>query len=933
MSKKPQEIIDLENYYDIELFEEAGSLKIQNNSYKRDTKGNIVKLNLANNKLKNIPDLRAFTKLVELDLSNNSISKIENLENCQALKYLYLGKNNIKIIEGLDSLNKLKFLILEFNTISKIDGLLNMNSLIQLDLAFNNIYKIEGLNKLYKIKELWLLGNKIKRIENLENLTNLENLILGRNFISNIEGLTNLTKLRLLYLDQNMINSLNGINQLTNIHYFDLSENKITNIEALETLVDKYEFTFSSESSEFKEIKLKDNPLDEVIINILRNDDLEQKSQQLSDYFANLKKGEKPLLEAKLMLLGEGESGKTNFRNCILQQDFEKNTSATTGIQIDAWKPTINRFDYRINIWDFGGQWIQQQVHQFFLTSESIYVLLLNARQEDAKPEKWLDWIKNYTKDAKVFVVANKMDENPNFKINENALKEEFPFIVGFAYISLLSACSDTNEKVKIDHLIQDIQQQVTQLRNINNPVPANYHALKNDLEDNYLNENHSLNFDGFEENLFRKHELIGNPEPLLDLLQNIGTVRFFEKFDKVILSPEWLSGGVYKILMSPLANSKLGVLTDSEIESIVLFESNEHKYKKSDIPFLKQLMQDFKLAHFKNDLCFIPTQFRQDFPNNFTVEETRRIANFEFYFEFDTYFPELLISRFIVDFFNKKVNDSYWKTGIVLQDEDKDISINTKATIVSNAKERRIFVFMEGKEIRPFFKEIYNNVIQYLQETGYKYSEFIFRPKENVRINYKNLLVHLKENRKLYTVTNNDKIIDFNVKDTLGLINNDKEIETLRKALEEEKLRKANIINNHTTNIFEAERHTNISNNINNIYNQQTISDQVDNLKILKELIEQHKEMSIQLEHIMDGQLDIQSWLAEGFKDMEDLQNATTAKSHKQASSKLKKWYEKILSTGKTLNDWKNISNLPDYFSEKLEQIDTFMNTFLTQR
>lgn len=490
------------------------------------------------------------------------------------------------------------------------------------------------------------------------------------------------------------------------------------------------------------------------------------------------------------MILGEGEAGKTNFRNYILEQPFKLGKSATTGIKIDIWNQKIVDFDYRINIWDFGGQWIQQQVHQFFITNESIYIVLLNARQ-DEKPEKWLDWIKNYARESLVFLVANKMDENSNFKLEENALKSEYPFIKGFFYISLLKVNEGVQEeKDKVDNLLAEIKQKVLEIKNINTPIPANYHDLKNDLEDNYLKGKPSLSFDLFKKDLYDLHKVSGEPEDLLEILQKIGTVRFFKNFDKLILSPEWLSDGVYKILMSKIANEKHGVLDDLELKQIILEPTDEcsHQYRESDVSFIRQLMQDFKLAYFKENQCFIPSQFDKDLPKEIDIVKLTKEANLIFYFEFFAYFPTNIISKFIVDFFGKVEGEKYWETGIVLKDIDQDLNKETEATVISDDKTRRITIFMKGEDARPFFSEIHKNILSYLNHTKFKYKEYIFISKYENSINYRELVLYYHKDRKEIPLTNlvNEEIIDLNVKDILGIINNEKEIEDLKRQLEE---------------------------------------------------------------------------------------------------------------------------------------------------
>ena len=57
-----------------------------------------------------------------------------------------------------------------------------------------------------------------------------------------------------------------------------------------------------------------------------------------------------------------------------------------------------------LNIWDFGGQEIMHSTHQFFFTKRTVYILVVNARQNENKDktEKWLKRIESFGGDSPV---------------------------------------------------------------------------------------------------------------------------------------------------------------------------------------------------------------------------------------------------------------------------------------------------------------------------------------------------------------------------------------------------------------------------------------------------------------------------------------------------------------------------------------------------
>ena len=56
--------------------------------------------------------------------------------------------------------------------------------------------------------------------------------------------------------------------------------------------------------------------------------------------------------------------------------ELQSDEKSTQGIDVIHWDfPLPDGHNFRLNIWDFGGQEIYHQPHQFFLTERSLYAL------------------------------------------------------------------------------------------------------------------------------------------------------------------------------------------------------------------------------------------------------------------------------------------------------------------------------------------------------------------------------------------------------------------------------------------------------------------------------------------------------------------------------------------------------------------------------
>src|SRR5581483_5556358 len=186
-----------------------------------------------------------------------------------------------------------------------------------------------------------------------------------------------------------------------------------------------------------KELYLHENPDLSIPAEIL-GPTLKEKNEgsgpanpaEILDYYFRPKR---PLLEAKLILVGRGAVGKTSLVNRLVHNTFGKEKK-TEGIRITRWDvPLPNGEQAHLNVWDFGGQEIMHATHQFFLTRRSLYLLVLSGREgsADQDAEYWLKMIESFSGESPVLVVLNKQREHP-CEVNQRQLQGKYPFIRGF---------------------------------------------------------------------------------------------------------------------------------------------------------------------------------------------------------------------------------------------------------------------------------------------------------------------------------------------------------------------------------------------------------------------------------------------------------------------------------------------------------------------
>jgi hypothetical protein len=395
--------------------------------------------------------------------------------------------------------------------------------------------------------------------------------------------------------------------------------------------------------------------------------------------------GERPLDEAKLMLVGYGGVGKTSIVNRLVRRrPFDPREKQTDGISISDWfLPIPRNGDVHLHVWDFGGQEIMHATHQLFLTPRSLYLLVLNGRQgrEDADAEYWLNMIQAFAADSPVIVVLNRIREFP-FDLNRRALQGKFPSIRQFVETD----CADGNG---LDDLKRLIQEETDRLPHVHDVYPANWFTIKDRLEamrDSYLS------FGAFRK-LCAEYGEFGDAdqERLADFLHVLGVALNYSHdprlHDTHVLKPSWVTDGIYAILNAKRLATGKGELRLSDLSKIL----DPNQYPPAQQSFLLELMRRF-------ELCFrFPEDDRVLVPDLLDKQEPQGLEGFaaegllEFDYHYSGLIPAGLLPRFIVRTSVLSADQLRWRSGVVLAFE------GNRALVKGDSIERKIHIAVDG--------------------------------------------------------------------------------------------------------------------------------------------------------------------------------------------------------------------------------------------
>ncbi len=558
-----------------------------------------------------------------------------------------------------------------------------------------------------------------------------------------------------LSLSHNQITSLPAdITRLTQLQYLDLTGNRLKALpEAITAL--GLEILWDSPGLEVKGILLEENPLETPPVEIVK-----QGRKAVMTYFDSLHEARCPN-EVKVLLVGEGEAGKTSLVRRLFGEDFQQDEKQTQGITIRSLKYRAGDDAITTRFWDFGGQEIMHATHQFFLSKRSVYVLVLDGRK-DEKAEYWLKLIELFGGKSPILVVLNKMDQHPGFDVNRRFLQNKYQGIRNFYPMS----CA-TGEGVM--EFVEGLIESFSDVELLQTTWPVNWFRVKTALENREETE-HVISYEAYlrlcqQENILDREK----QETLLQFLNDLGVILHFTEFGlnhTGILDPTWLTEAVYKIITSRYLAQRKGVLPLNNIEDILQQHSpSDYYYPRDTYMFILELMKKFEICYELEDrqTILVPDLLPVQEPFfRFEYDEALR-----FVIHYDV-LPRSVMPRFIVNMHKDIKGEFCWRTGVVLE----DTMFQAIAVVKADHEARKIFIYVCGAQHkREFFTIIYRTLKTINQSfTRLKYDERICLPDNpDITVSYAHLLKMESQGIETFFPEGAEKV--YRVKDLLGTI------------------------------------------------------------------------------------------------------------------------------------------------------------------
>ena len=713
--------------------------------------------------LTELPNLEKLTNLVHLDVSGcNELAELPGLEKLSNLVYLDVsGCDELSQLPGLEKLISLKRLnASDCALLEQLSGLENLTSLVYLDVS--NCDRLDELPSLEKLTSLKYLNvsncalldqlpglenltslthlnasgcSKLSRLSGLENLMNLTNLNLSWcHHLSQLPRLEKLNSLTHLYLrGRIMVQLPDSLSQCKNLQTLDLSMMHLSDLPDWVPERFKRFITDSRQLLMYPEIGTL-TLFGTTIDTIPDMSIFEQPPAMVAKFFEERKRGNThPLNEIKVVFLGDGEAGKSHTIARLMNDGGEPDHAvfdgqSTPGIVIRDKEYDLGDRTIRVHYWDFGGQEIMHSMHRIFLTGRTMYVILLNARDDTQsdRAKYWLHNVKSFAPNAPVLLVLNKIDQNESASVDERDLRGRYDKLT---QVIKLSARDFSQEEFN-DCFTNVLLEEIRKTGFLDAQWPNSWTRVKERLE---KMQSHYIMGDAYED-ICLECQVNENQENLLHWFNDLG-ISFccrdngdYALKDYVILRPDWITNALYIILFNSLAGARNGLIPHSSIFDIL---GTAHKnpairctlpnarYNSGDIQYVLGIMRKFNLSFtdgHKNE--FIPMLCQQN--SMVDVQYYHKDAEIlEFNMEFD-YLPNNLLHRLMVERYNELDMTAVWRTGARFHFKELGYS----AVVVIDGETLRFFIRHENDMHRPntYLTMLKANVDRIVENMGLKH-------------------------------------------------------------------------------------------------------------------------------------------------------------------------------------------------------------------
>ncbi len=543
---------------------------------------NLEQIGLRSNLLTEISQECNNINIRSIDFAENPISKIPEWFNLLSeLRELDISFTVISDLAFLSSLSKLKKIDASSTQISDLDPLKNLIQLEILNISSTQISDLEPLKKLTRLERLNISNTKISDLTPLSTLVKLIELDISSTDVYNLSAIRNLNKMKWFHAFNCLIENIEAFQDFQDIEVLDIANTKVSSLYPIKYIIENGISVKLDSKITGQGIYVIGSPLD------IPSDFIKQGNRAILNYWNQIEEqgGVEEINEARLIIVGEGATGKTTLFEKLINPKYSPLTNPsqeTHGILIYEGLEIAHKFrkdkTLKVNIWDFGGQELQYMTHQFFLSPRALYVLMMDSRKESPNLSYWFKIISLLGKEDKsnekvrVILVFNKRGNSTGTPHYQDIL-EHYKNELDTKFVEVDFGKNDH----RWDFLKSTIEQELWDLPIVKNKLPKQWKPIREVLRENSTHKPYI--------STERLAEICTNPPFSINLekdqfeltsyLHQLGSVLHFQDdvdlMSDVFLSPQWMVEGVYTFLKSEqIKETQKGKFSENDLFHIL---------------------------------------------------------------------------------------------------------------------------------------------------------------------------------------------------------------------------------------------------------------------------------------------------------------------------------------------------------------------------
>jgi len=564
----------------------------------------VQRLDCSETQVSNLAPLRGLVSLKELVCWRTRVNDLAPLQDLASLQWFDCSETQVSDLSPLQGLGSLQRLDCSKTKVSDLAPLQDLTSLQMLNCSVTEVSDLAPLRRLRGLQSLDCGGTQVSDLAPLRGLGNLQSLDCGRTEVSDLAPLQGLVRLQSLDCSHAPVDDLTPLQSLAKLQRLNCSYTQVTDLAPLRALVKLQSFkcwhthvselepllnlpelqsfdcsscrlTSLSESFWFKQslqsVVLFETQIPGVPSEVLSGSSNGNCLESLRAHLRDFAAGRETISDIKLMVLGNGRSGKTQLSRRQCDLPFQSDWDSTHGVRVAFGNlpATDGGSAGRLNIWDFGGQDIYHGTHALFVRTRAVFVLVWAGDTEPPKaPEEyehqgisfrnhplayWVDYVRHLAQaQSPAIIVQTKcdsdVDEEPRAPVLDEALKA-----LGFRREVHFSARNDRGRDELVAALrgavawLREregtaeigvgrlrVQRRIEGMRDASGALPPEYRLIDQDTFNAWCHEAGG----------------VSSPEHLLAYLHNAG-ILFYRKGlfrDQIVLDHTWALNAIYAV-------------------------------------------------------------------------------------------------------------------------------------------------------------------------------------------------------------------------------------------------------------------------------------------------------------------------------------------------------------------------------------------------